>query len=69
MFSYYHLDSAKHFIYQDSEDDELEETEEEFMDRYAKAAAELEENIVEGDLEDEANQLDLGKPQCNFCFP
>lgn len=50
------------YICQDSEDDEHEETEEEFLDRYAKVAAELEDDIVEeGDLEDEEHRLDLGK--------
>ncbi|ONK61647.1 uncharacterized protein A4U43_C08F32130 [Asparagus officinalis] len=46
---------------EDSEDEELEETEEEFLDRYAKVAADLEDNMVEeGDLEDEEHELDLG---------
>jgi len=32
------------------------------LDRYAKAAAELEDDMVEeGDLEDETHKLDLGK--------
>lgn len=54
------------YIYQDSEDEELEETEEEFLDRYAKVAADLEDDMVEeGDLEDEEYELDLGKALCS----
>lgn len=48
-------------IFQDSEDDQLEETEDEFLDRYAKAAAELEDEMVEGDIDDDEQELELGK--------
>ena len=47
--------------FQDSEEDECEETEEEFLERYAKAADELSEMVEEGDIEDEAQELELGK--------
>lgn len=48
---------------QDSDADELEETQEEFLDRYAKAAADLENGLVveEGDLEDQDYEPELGK--------
>ncbi|RID63443.1 hypothetical protein BRARA_E02452 [Brassica rapa] len=48
---------------EDSEsDDECEETEEEFLERYAKAAAELEDSevIEEADEEDNEREIDLG---------
>ncbi|KAK8954694.1 hypothetical protein KSP39_PZI001620 [Platanthera zijinensis] len=45
---------------EDSEDDQLEETEEEFLDRYAKAAADLQNEIVEGDIEDHELELEFG---------
>lgn len=52
-------------LYQDSDDDEHEETQEEFLERYAKAAIDLEDSLAveEGDLENEDLELDLGK----FC--
>ncbi|KAG1326119.1 putative importin beta-like SAD2 [Cocos nucifera] len=46
---------------EDSEEDECEETEEEFLERYAKAADELSEMVEEGDIEDEAQELELGE--------
>lgn len=52
------------FFVQDSEDDDLEETQEEFLDRYAKAADELSE-IVAGDIEDGVQDLELGKLHLN----
>lgn len=50
-------------MFQDSDADELEETEEEFLDRYAKAAIELENSsfIEEGNVEDEDQDIELGK--------
>ncbi|XP_038975739.1 importin beta-like SAD2 isoform X2 [Phoenix dactylifera] len=45
---------------EDSEEDEREETEEEFLERYAKAADELSEMVEEGDVEYEAQELELG---------
>ncbi|KAL6008752.1 hypothetical protein ACLOJK_021978 [Asimina triloba] len=45
---------------EDSEDDELEETEEEFLERYAKAAVTLDNDIEEGDVEDQEQELELG---------
>lgn len=45
---------------EDSEEDERKETEEEFLERYAKAADELSEMVEEGDIEDEAQELELG---------
>ncbi|KAF9592182.1 hypothetical protein IFM89_012676 [Coptis chinensis] len=46
----------------DSEDDEREETEEEFLDRYAKVSMSLENGIdvEEGDVEDQDQELELG---------
>lgn len=41
---------------------ELEETEEQFLERYAQAASALENDIVEGDVEDEDLEIELGKP-------
>lgn len=38
-----------------------EETEEEFLHRYAAAADELTEMVDEGDIEDEAQDIELGK--------
>lgn len=51
------------FFEQDSESDECEETEEEFLERYAKVAAELEDSevIEEADEEDDDHEIDLGK--------
>ncbi|KAF8089450.1 hypothetical protein N665_0505s0002 [Sinapis alba] len=49
---------------EDSEsDNECEETEEEFLERYAKAAAELEDSevIEEADEEDDEREIDLGR--------
>jgi hypothetical protein len=53
-----------HFHCQESEPEEHEETEEEFLDRYAKAAAALENGTVieEGDEEDQDHETQLGKP-------
>lgn len=50
-------------VFQDSDADELEETEEEFLDRYAKAAIDLENSILieEGDVEDQDQDIELGK--------
>ena len=50
-------------MFQDSDADELEETEEQFLDRYAKAAIDLENNtlIEEGDVEDYDQDIELGK--------
>lgn len=46
---------------QNSEDDgDLEETHEEFLERYAKAADELSE-VAEADIEDGVQDLELGK--------
>ncbi|XP_020573467.1 uncharacterized protein LOC110019929 isoform X4 [Phalaenopsis equestris] len=47
---------------EDSEEEQLvEETEDEFLDRYAKAAADLENEMVdEGDIEDDVQELELG---------
>ncbi|XP_060197509.1 uncharacterized protein LOC132626607 isoform X2 [Lycium barbarum] len=46
---------------EDSEDDELEETEEEFLERCAKTAVEMENGtIVEGDVEDQELEIELG---------
>ncbi|XP_020101763.1 uncharacterized protein LOC109719467 isoform X2 [Ananas comosus] len=45
---------------EDSEDDVREETEEEFLHRYAAAADELTEMVDEGDIEDEAQDIELG---------
>ncbi|KAI4303071.1 hypothetical protein MLD38_038747 [Melastoma candidum] len=47
---------------EDSEDDEREETHEEFLERYAKAAADLENGITvsEGDADYEDNEPELG---------
>ncbi|XP_068662047.1 importin beta-like SAD2 homolog isoform X2 [Aristolochia californica] len=56
-------DDADEEIEEDEDsEDEHEETEEEFLQRYAKVAAELEEGMVteEGDLEDQVQQLELG---------
>jgi hypothetical protein len=52
------------FHCQESEPEEHEETEEEFLDRYAKAAAALENGTVieEGDEEDQDHETELGKP-------
>ena len=49
---------------QDSDDDEREETEEEFLSRYAEVAKALDGEIVaEGDAEeDEVQELELGMP-------
>lgn len=49
------------FFSQDSEDDEYEETEEEFLNRYAEAALALENGtgIEEGDIEDEDREMDF----------
>ncbi|KAK9161824.1 hypothetical protein Syun_008165 [Stephania yunnanensis] len=46
----------------ESEDDEHEETEEEFLDRYAKEAAALEDGLIveEGDADVEDQELELG---------
>lgn len=51
------------FFEQDSESDECEETEEEFLERYAKAAVELEDSEVidEADEEEDEIEIDLGK--------
>jgi len=57
-------------LYQDSDDDdEHEETQEEFLERYAKAAIDLEEGsaIEEGDVENEDLEPDLGKVLCSTC--
>ncbi|KAJ8623513.1 hypothetical protein MRB53_032042 [Persea americana] len=45
-----------------SEDDEREETQDEFLERYAKAAAALEDGMIteEGDVEDQVQELELG---------
>ncbi|KAK1315907.1 hypothetical protein QJS10_CPA05g00115 [Acorus calamus] len=44
-----------------SEDDVHEETEQEFLDRYAQAANAIEcETVLEGDVEDEVQELELG---------
>lgn len=55
-----------HFSLQDSEDDEYEETEEEFLNRYAEAALALENGTVieEGDLEDEDQEMDFEQGPC-----
>ncbi|KAK6930334.1 Importin-beta, N-terminal domain [Dillenia turbinata] len=47
---------------EDSEEEVHEETEEEFLDRYAKAAAALENGTIveEGDVEDQEQELELG---------
>ncbi|KAJ0034879.1 hypothetical protein Pint_24242 [Pistacia integerrima] len=47
---------------EDSEGDECEETEEEFLERYAQAAVDLENNtlVEEGDVEDQEYDIDLG---------
>ncbi|GAB4859023.1 hypothetical protein Ancab_010491 [Ancistrocladus abbreviatus] len=47
---------------EDSEEDVHEETEEEFLERYAKAAAALEDGTIveEGDLDEDDNELELG---------
>ncbi|ESQ48194.1 hypothetical protein EUTSA_v10019950mg [Eutrema salsugineum] len=47
---------------EDSESDECDETEEEFLERYAKAAAALEDGevIEEADEEDDEREIDLG---------
>lgn len=52
------------FYSQESEPEEQEETEEEFLDRYAKAAVALENGTVieEGDVEDQEHETELGKP-------
>lgn len=52
------------FYRQESETEEHEETEEEFLDRYAKAAVALETGTVieEGDEEDQEHETELGKP-------
>lgn len=51
------------FVVKDSEAEEHEETEEEFLSRYAKAAVSLEDgiDIDEGDLEDQDHEVELGK--------
>ena len=62
-------------MYQESES-EHEETEEEFLERYAQAASALENGIVEeGDAEDQELEIELGKPvdklfslKCLFTF-
>lgn len=48
---------------QDSEADEPEETQEEFLERYARAAVELENglDLEEGDVEDQDYEPELGK--------
>lgn len=48
---------------QSSEDEKCEETAEEFLERYAKAAASLEDGMIteEGDVEDQVQELELGK--------
>ncbi|KAI0518612.1 hypothetical protein KFK09_006048 [Dendrobium nobile] len=46
---------------EDSEDEQLEETEDEFLERYAKAAADLENEMVEEvDIDDDDQELELG---------
>ncbi|XP_077240476.1 ARM repeat superfamily protein isoform X2 [Tasmannia lanceolata] len=47
---------------EDSEDDVHEETEEEFLERYAKAAEALDSKMIaeEGDVEDQDQELELG---------
>lgn len=52
---------------QSSEDDEREETQDEFLERYAKAAATLEDGMIteEGDVEDQVQELELGKAILN----
>ncbi|KAK3025334.1 hypothetical protein RJ639_043843, partial [Escallonia herrerae] len=47
----------------DDEDDEREETEEEFLERYAQEAVALESGtaIEEGDVEDQEQEIQLGK--------
>lgn len=56
--------------YQDSQSDDTEETEEHFLERYAKAAAILENSTVieEGDLEDQEHETILGNSLDTFCF-
>uniref|UniRef100_A0A2P2J300 Uncharacterized protein n=1 Tax=Rhizophora mucronata TaxID=61149 RepID=A0A2P2J300_RHIMU len=48
--------------YEDSEGDEREETEEEFLERYAKAASSLDNDsfVEEGDVDDQENEIELG---------
>ena len=55
----------------DSEVDEHEETEEEFLNRYAKAAASLQDGtaIEEGDEEDQDHEVELGTDSHFFFFP
>lgn len=50
---------------QDSDDDDVrEETEEEFLQRYAAAAGGESIEIVEdGDIDDETQDIELGKPE------
>jgi hypothetical protein len=48
----------------DDDDDVREETEEEFLERYAAAAAGESIEIVEdGDIDDETQDIELGKPE------
>lgn len=58
-------------VCQDSEDDEREETEEEFLERCAQAAAALENgtDVEEGDLEDQEDDIALGKTHYLLPFP
>jgi hypothetical protein len=49
---------------QDSDDDEREETEEEFLERYAQTARDLEKEILEdaeGGEEEDGKEIELGK--------
>lgn len=51
-------------LLKDSDADEHEETEEEFLNRYAKAAAALQDGTIidEGDVEDQDHVIELGRP-------
>ena len=49
---------------QDSEDDEVEETEDQFLERYAQKAQELEKDALEeaeGGEEEDGEELEIGK--------
>lgn len=49
-------------MHQDSEEDEHEETEEEFLERCAKTASALENGtlVEEGDIDDQDQEIELG---------
>lgn len=57
-------------VLQDSEVDEHEETEEEFLNRYAKAAVGLQDGTIieEGDVEEQDHVIELGRPLFDSSF-